>query len=125
MITCQGWEKDEKSSLSAFSPLPGTPASEEAEDPRRSPRLVQWGHEHPKRLVASLKDRVNALVDAADDAGEQIDGTGEKQGFGILIDGMPLEERVEFGGIEGKFQRTLDHDADRTLGGEAVENGSQ
>jgi hypothetical protein len=76
-------------------------------------------------VLTGLIGSVKALFAAANDLGKEIDDTGEEQGTGILLVAMASEQFIKLRSVEGELDGTLNHDTDRTLGGEAVEDGTQ
>ena len=61
-------------------------------------------------------------VDPADDEAHQVDDRGEEQLAGVLGGGGPLEESVQFVGVEGAFQQGAEHDGDGGLVEEPLED---
>ena len=61
-------------------------------------------------------------VDPADDEAHQVDDRGEEQLAGVLGGGGPLEESVQFVGVEGAFQQGAEHDGDGGLLEEPLED---
>jgi hypothetical protein len=87
--------------------------------------VVNAGQGDREGFLAGLIGGVKALFAAANDLGKEIDNTGEEQGTGILLVAMASEQFIELGSVEGELNGPLDQNANRTLGGEAVEDGSQ